>query len=75
MKTLGAYNRQVELMRRCNVCFHHNGNAYLLSQIVLRKSDENKVYLLYGTRTTEAGPVTHFQDVSGISGYEWAFRP
>jgi hypothetical protein len=65
MKVRAAYNNQVDLMRKSNLFFEYDGNSYLVSQIVIRKSGEDTVYRLYGTRDAESGAVTHSQDVPG----------
>jgi hypothetical protein len=65
MKTSAAYRNQVELMRKCNLFFEHNGSDYLVSQIVIRKNGQDTIYRVYGTCVTASDPVSHCQEVPG----------
>ncbi len=65
MKTSAAYNDQVELMRKCNLFYEHDGSKYLISQIIVRKIGEDTVYRLYGSSVTDADSGSHYQDVPG----------
>jgi len=65
MKTRAAYNKQVDLLRKCHVFFQHNGSDYLVSQIVFHKNGEDTIYSLYGTSVTGSDPINYSQDVPG----------